>query len=119
MVQPLIERDFYGKAAAGPITAPNLRRASFNGARDRIELEFDQSIVWEDKLAREFYLDGAKGKVVGGSVSGSVLTLRLSEPSTATRITYLKEIDWKQDRLLKGTNALAALTFCNVPILAD
>ena len=119
MVQPLIERDFYGKAAAGPITAPNLRRASFNAARDRIELEFDQSVVWEDKLAREFYLDGAKGKVVGGSVSGSVLTLRLAEPSTATRITYLKEIDWKQDRLLKGTNALAALTFCNVPILAD
>jgi hypothetical protein len=38
----------------------------------------------------------------------------LSEATTATRITYLKEIDWKQDRLLFGENGVAALSFCNV-----
>jgi hypothetical protein len=42
------------------------------------------------------------------------MTLELSEPSAATKITYLKEVDWSQERLLKGRNGLAALTFCDV-----
>jgi hypothetical protein len=77
-------------------------------------LTFDQPIEWEDKLSREFYLDGIRAKIVAGSVSGHILSLELSEPTTAAKITYLKEIDWSQDRLLKGTNGLAALTFCEV-----
>jgi hypothetical protein len=90
-----------------------------DSTRTSIELEFDQPIVWDDRLKSEFYLDGLKGKVMGGSVSGGggsgrVLTLKLGEPTMATKITYLKEIDWKQDRLLKGANGIAALTFCNV-----
>jgi hypothetical protein len=31
----------------------------------------------------------------------------------------LKEIDWKQSRLLKGLNGLAALTFCNVEMILE
>ncbi|QDV29183.1 hypothetical protein Spb1_10530 [Planctopirus ephydatiae] len=115
-IQPLIERDHYGKVPAGPISAPNLRTASFNATRDTILLEFDQPIAWDDKLAGQFYLDGEKGKVASGSVAGAVLTLKLKEPTAATKITYLKEIDWNQDNLLLGTNGIAALTFCNVPI---
>jgi hypothetical protein len=57
--------------------------------------------------------------VTSGSVSGGVLTLELAEPTTATKITYLKEIDWKQSRLLKGLNGLAALTFCNVEMILE
>ncbi len=116
MVQPLIERDNYGKAPAGPITAPNLRTAALGATRDTIVLAFDQPIAWDDKLAGQFYLDGEKGKVASGSVTGSVLTLKLTDPTAATKITYLKEIEWNQDKLLTGTNGLAALTFCNVPL---
>jgi hypothetical protein len=47
-----------------------------------------------------------------------VLTLKLKEPSSAKQITYLKEIVWSQDTLLVGANGLAALTFCEVPILS-
>jgi hypothetical protein len=115
-IQPVIERDHYGKVPAGPITAPNLRTASLNATRDTITLEFDQPIAWDDKLVSQFYLDGEKGKVASGSVAGAVLTLKLKEPATATKITYLKEIDWNQDNLLLGTNGIAALTFCNVPL---
>ena len=115
MVQPLIERDNYGKVPAGPLTSPNLRAAKFTAA-DTITLEFDQPVAWDDKLAGQFYLDGAKGKVASGSIAGNVLTLKLKEPSAAKKITYLKEIDWNQDTLLTGTNGLAALTFCNVPL---
>jgi hypothetical protein len=118
LIQPLIERDHYGKVPGASITPPNLRRAAYGGAKDTITLEFDQPVIWEDKLAGQFYLDGEKGKVASGSVDGNVLTLRLKEASVARKITYLKEIEWNQDTLLNGANGIAALTFCNVP-LAD
>lgn len=116
MVQPLIEQDFYGRAHTETWTAPNLLRASIDESRRKIELVFDQPVKWDNRLVGEFYLDGVKGKVEGGSVEGNTLTLKLTEPTTATRITYLKEIDWKQDRLLLGENGIAALSFCNVEL---
>ncbi len=117
LAQPLIERDHYGKAAPVPLTAPNLRRVAYtSAAQDTLALEFDQPVVWNDTLAGQFYLDGAKDKVAFGSVAGNVLTLKLKEPGTAKQITYLKEIAWSQDTLLVGANGLAALTFCEVPI---
>ena len=118
MIQPLIERDFYGKMPAGSITAPNLKRASYaSAAKDAITLEFDQPVVWTDSLIGEFYLDGAKGKVASGAASGNVVTLKLKAASAAGKITYLKEMSWSQERLLIGKNGIAALTFCDVPIL--
>ena len=81
-----------------------------------VVLEFDQPVVWSDLLASQFYLDGASGSVAGGSVSGNTLTLRLTGPTTATKITYLDSKSWSQDQLLLGTNGIAALTFCEVPI---
>ena len=116
LVQPQIERDHYGKAPAASITPPNLRTATFGSAKDSITLEFDQPVIWADALAGQFYLDGEKGKVASGSVTGNVLTLKLNEASVAKKITYLKEIAWSQDTLLLGANGLAALTFCEVPI---
>lgn len=44
--------------------------------------------MWTDALASQFYLDGESGKVACGSVTGTVLTLKLAAPSTAQRITY-------------------------------
>jgi hypothetical protein len=117
LMQPLIERDNYGKAPTASITAPNLRQASFaGGAKDTIALEFDQPVVWNDSLISEFYLDGANGMVASGAVSGNVVTLKLKEPSTARKITYIKETHWSQDRLLIGANGIAALTFAEVDI---
>lgn len=118
LVQPLIERDFYGRAVTSPITSPNLKRAYFtSGAKNEIALEFDQAVIWNDSLINEFHLEGANEKVASGAVSGNVVTLQLTSASSAQRITYLKEKSWSQKRLLKGKNGLAALTFCNVLIL--
>ncbi len=120
MLQPLIERDFYGVKAAGPLAAPNLQRAYFsNPAKNEITLEFDQPVVWDDSLVSEFYLDDVPGKVAAGSTAGNRLTLKLTEASAAKKITYLKEMSWSQNRLLIGKNGLAALTFCAVPISPD
>jgi len=118
LIQPLIERDFYGKAVTRAITPPNLKRACYTGnANDAIILEFDQSVVWTDSLIDQFYLDGAKGKVASGAASGNVVTLKLKGASAARKITYLKEMSWSQEKLLIGRNGIAALTFCDVPIL--
>ena len=112
LVQPQMEQVHYGRKFDAPVSAANLQRASVAG--DTVRLEFDQPVLWQDTLAGQFYLDGEKDKVASGSVSGNVLTLKLKEPTTASKITYLKEIAWSQDKLLMGANGIAALTFCNV-----
>lgn len=118
LIQPLIERDFYGRKAAGPLTPANLRQAYYTSdAKAAIALEFDQPIVWDDLQAVQFYLDDSNEAVVHGEVTGNVLTLTLNKPATFARITYLKEMSWKQEQILTGRNGIAALTFCNVPVL--
>jgi hypothetical protein len=117
LIQPLIERDLYGKQPAESITPPDLRRAYFaSPAKDAIVLEFDQPVIWLDALTSQFYLDGQNDLVASGSVNGSVLTLKLKTPATARHITYLKETAWNQNDLIYGANGIAALTFCQVPL---
>ena len=80
-------------------------------------MEFDQPVKWDNALVGQFYLDGEKGKVVSGAVSGNTVTLKLTAASTAKHLTYLDSSSWSQDKLLRGENGIAALTFCEVPIL--
>lgn len=116
LIQPLIERDNYGQVFAESITPPNLIKAAYtSGQKDTIALEFDQPVVWSDAIVSQFYLDGERGIVTAGSVSGNVLTLQLTGPS-AQRITYLDSKSWNSTNLLYGANGIAALTFCSVPI---
>ena len=76
----------------------------------------DQPVVWSDDLVDEFYLDDEPNLVASGTASGERLILKLKKPVTARAITYLKEKSWSQEKLLKGSNGIAALTFCNVRI---
>ncbi|MFO0804707.1 MAG: DUF2341 domain-containing protein [Gemmataceae bacterium] len=115
---PLIERDCYGKAPAASITPPNLKRASFASDRkDEVVLEFDQPVKWDNTLAGQFYLDGQKGKVASGVAAGNRVTLKLAAAADAKTITYLDSAAWSQKTLLVGANGIAALTFCEVPIV--
>jgi len=119
LICPLVERDNYAKAFAGPVTAADLKQAHYTSdKRDAIALEFDQPMTWSPSLASQFYLDGEKGKVVSGAASGKVVTLQLSGASSARKITYLDGRSWNQENLLYGENGIAALTFCNVAILS-
>ena len=117
MAEPIMARDHYGREAKGEITSANLRRADYaDEKREEIVLEFDQPVVWAEGLAGQFYLDGEKGGVESGVVSGKLLRLKLKGKGEAKKITYLKEVAWKQETLLNGANGMAALTFCNVEI---
>jgi hypothetical protein len=114
---PLLERDIYGKVFDQPVTAADLKRASYTTVgKDEIALEFDQPVVWYDALASQFHLDGEAGKVSTGSVSGNVLKLKLTAPATAKTVTYLTDRKWNPKTLLYGKNGIAALTFCEVPL---
>jgi hypothetical protein len=116
-IAPLLERDSHGRAFAQPITAPDLKRASYTTARkDEIALEFDQPVAWLDTLTSQFYLDGQAGKVASGAASGNVIMLELTAPATAKTITYLVDKKWDHKTLLYGKNGIAALTFCEVPL---
>lgn len=120
LICPLVEQDIYGARFKESITPPNLRRAAFADAtKDRIVLEFDQPVQWDDALAGQFYLDGESGAVASGKVDGTSVILKLKTPSAATRITYLDSKSWSQKTLLRGVNGIAALTFCDVPITRD
>ncbi|QEL16308.1 LamG-like jellyroll fold domain-containing protein [Limnoglobus roseus] len=117
LIGPLVERDHYGKAPTASITAPNLVRAYFSTAEtDVIVLEFDQPVIWENKLADQFHLSNGRGKVTSGASVGNRLTLKLTAPTASTAITYLDSAAWSPGKLLRGENGIAALTFCDVPI---
>src|SRR5262249_22650233 len=104
---------------ATAITPPNLVRAYFPSAKkDEVVLEFDQPVQWDNALMGQFYLNGQRGKVASGAAVGDRVTLKLIGASAARTITYLDSAAWSQKSLLVGGNGIAALTFCEVPILA-
>ncbi len=114
---PLVERDIYGKTFDKPITAPDLKRACYTSAKkDEIALEFDQPMAWNDATASQLYLDGKGDKIASGTVSGNVVTLKLTQAGAAQTITYITDRKWDSKSLLYGKNGIAALTFCEVKI---
>jgi len=118
LICPLVERDNYGKVLKSAITPPDLKIAHYTSDnQDEIALEFDQPMAWNDSVANHVYLDGVKGKVASGAASGNVVTLKLTGAANARHISYLDSRSWSQDQLLLGRNGIAALTFCEVPIL--
>ncbi len=120
LLTPLLERDFYGKTFTTSITASNVVKTYFtSSAKNEIAVEFDQPVTWNTSLASQFYLDGASGKISGGTTTGNILTLSLNAASTATKITYLDSRSWSETNILYGANNIAALTFWNVPVYPD
>jgi hypothetical protein len=121
LIAPLVERFNYGVEPAGSITPPDLVRARFAGAsgdgRDAVVLEFDQPVRWDAALAAQFRLDGADTEFVSSSADGATVTLRLTAPTAARTISYIDGDRWSQKSILRGENGIAALTFCEVPIV--
>jgi peptidoglycan/xylan/chitin deacetylase (PgdA/CDA1 family) len=116
-ILPLVQQHNYGRKPENSITPPNLVSASYtSGEKDEIALVFDQPMGWFDESANELYLDGQRGKVASGKCDGNTIKLTLTEPSSAKTIKYVDGGSWKQERVIRGKNGIAALTFCDVPI---
>jgi hypothetical protein len=117
LIEPVLARELYHREFDQPVTPPNLQRACFgNAERSEVVLEFDMPMVWSERLVSQFHLDGGTGQVVDGSAEGKTLRLRLQGPTSSPWVTYLDSANWNPDNLLYGTNGLAALTFCEVPL---
>ena len=119
LMGPLVERDHYGLVPTKPITAPDLKSAWFTTPEhNEIAVEFGQEMTFDPLTLSNIYLDGVKGQATSGSVTGNVIKLKLTAPSRAKTIDYLADIDWdgNPETLIRGTNGIAALTFCDVPI---
>jgi hypothetical protein len=117
LIAPLIDRDLHRVRAGRSVTAPNLVRAGYRDlAQTQLVLEFDQPVGWDPTLISEFWLDGVQGRVASGLTEGHRLILTLREPSQARTLTYLNSASWNPERLLRGANGIAALTFCEVPL---
>ena len=70
LMQPLIERDFYGKVPTASITAPNLKQAYYtSSAKERLPWSSTSRSSGADSLAGQFYLDGEAEKVASGHAS--------------------------------------------------
>lgn len=120
---PIVERDFYGVVPSQPVTPPNLRRAVLNKNQNEITLTFDQPVAWSPELATQFYCDNQANLITEGAAQGPTLVLKLKNsletkplPRSRHLITYLDSKSWSQKTLLRGTNGLAAFTFCEVPL---
>ena len=117
LIGPLVEQYNYGIQPTTSITPPNLKRAYYKSAKqDEIVMEFDQAVKWDNSLANQFYLSGKSGKVAAGTVDGNSVILKLVAASSAQDLTYINGQSWSQKTLLRGTNGIAALTFCEVSI---
>ncbi len=121
MLFPLVQRDHYGKPLHQRATPPSLSKAYFaNAGRTQVVLTFDQPVEWAANLTNEFRIPGSPARVIAGRANRDQLHLDLDLAVSIPKatITYLDSNKWSQSRLLKGTNHLAALTFCEVPIAA-
>ena len=117
LIAPAIKYKIYHRFTDGPVTPPSLKRAFLtNDQRDELVLDFDSQVVWQDSLASQFYLDGEAKQIASGSANSNLITLKLKQPSKATRVTYLDSASWSPDNLLYSPKGLAALIFCEVPI---
>ena len=115
---PLVNKYNYGAEPKVPVTAPNIQSVSYSSAsKDEITLIFDQDVKWDDEVAWRFYLDDGPADLISVGGTGKIITLKLAEPSTAKNLSYVRGGKWKQDQaIIWGSNGIAALTFCEVPI---
>lgn len=118
LILPLVNQHNYGIEPETSITPPNIQAAYYtNDRQDEIALEFDQPVTWDDDVVERFYVDGEAQKVVLASDFGHIMILKLAGPSAAKEITYVKGGAWRENQsIIWGTNGIAALTFCDVPI---
>ena len=116
LIYPLVEQHTYGIRPSSQINPPRLTAVTRDKSnRSTIILTFDQPVVWSDALRSEFLVDGKRGLVQRGTTRGNALLLNMSGP-IGTSLTYLDSAAWSQERLLRGRNGIAALTFAGVTI---
>ena len=115
---PQVNRYNYNIKSRECVTPPNITNIAFTtDAKNVIEVTFDQNVHWTDDVSQRFYFETQDSKVADVTGTGNTITLSLSNPTTATTLSYIQGGKWRMDdAIIYGENKLAALTFCEVPI---
>ncbi len=131
-VSRLIARDFLGSNETNEIQSPNIKTAYFTENKDSLILEFDKNQKMffpkdEPKKnenlpsinAKDYiYLDGKAGNIESGTGVDNYIILKLKNPVTAQKITYIPD-NYSTDFItllpgitqIKNSKGLMALTF--------
>ncbi|MDR6193831.1 T9SS type A sorting domain-containing protein [Siphonobacter sp. SORGH_AS_0500] len=137
---PLVDRDFYNSTDTLQIQSPDPRRIYYsNPERTQVTLEFDvdQQMVFQNQVnvisklngwvvtyhMREFmYFDGVNNQLDSGWVEGYKVHLKLKQPSSAQKLTYLPDYfpvghtDVYPGPYMLNQRNLYAFSFYEVPI---
>ncbi|MEN9556202.1 MAG: hypothetical protein RLZZ232_2488 [Planctomycetota bacterium] len=117
LMRPVVELHSYGQRAEQSVTAPDLLTIHQSPQQpNELVLEFDQPMAWNAATVSQFRLDGLQGRVVSGRVTGNQVRLQLTEGKPVSQVTWIVDRAWDAKALLYGTNGIAALTFCEVPV---
>lgn len=131
-VSRLIARDFLGSNETNEIQSPNIKTAYFTENKDSLILEFDKNqkmIFPKDEPKKNenlpsinakdyIYLDGKAGNIESGIGVDNYIILKLKNPVTAQKITYIPD-NYSTDFItllpgitqIKNSKGLMALTF--------
>ena len=115
---PLVNKYNYGAESKTSVTAPNIQSVSYTSPRkDEIQLVFDQDVKWDEEIIGRFYLDDLSADLTALGGTGKIITLKLAGPSAAKNLSYVRGGKWRQEEaIIWGSNNIAALTFCEIPI---
>ena len=77
-------------------------------------------MAWTETSKTWFLLDGASANMESAKVVGNTVIVTLTAPATAKTLSYVSGGKWdgRQDKLLYGTNGIAALT-CSAVIIEE
>jgi len=125
-----ISEKFYTPVDTTGKIGPNIRTAFYtNSQKNEIALLFNNSTVsyWPadslgNSMKNYFYLNGQTGLISSGQKSGDTIKLKLTNPSSATKLTYLPTVWTHIDSavylgpFLRNNRGIGAYSFHEFPI---
>ncbi|MFH0921063.1 MAG: sialate O-acetylesterase [Fibrobacterota bacterium] len=133
----LLKHDFTSSIDTVGVSPPNIQHAYFtNSNRDEVALVFDQPVVWKAdtftvwnttityyRMKNYFYLEDTTAMGINDEVDSGYavptenkIILKLSRPTTATKITYLPHSSYIAGPWLRNGRGIGALTFYRFPV---
>lgn len=114
----LVNHDVYGSTTTMGIYSPNITNCHYINNQSKLSFELTPStdtFNFEQGVHSDFSFENSTIAILGGSVSGNVVTLQLSEPITnnTTLISYLGRVQGNVP-YIKNQNGIGLLSFKDV-----
>jgi uncharacterized protein (TIGR02145 family) len=116
----LINYDVYGSTNTMGIYSPNITNCHYINNQSKLSFELTPPIDtfnFESGVHSDFFFENSSITILGGSVSGNIVTLQLSEPITnnTTLLSYLGRVQANVP-YIKNQNGIGLLSFKSVVV---